>query len=156
MLSTLTRTVRLRAAVIMAVLYALCIVAPAAAFAFAGSDHVAHCLSGDPGVTAPPQHAAATHTHADGTVHQHHAISTHEHEDGSTHEHAGDQTSSTAPDNGGTSHGTSCCGLFSVVGISGDPVFAFGVFSVATLAVPSLQDVLNGRGPDRINRPPIA
>jgi hypothetical protein len=140
---------------IMAVLYAVCILAPAAAFAVAGGDQLAHCLSDSPGITSAPHQTAATHAHADGSVHQHHATSAHVHADGSTHEHAGDHASSTAPDSGGASQGSSCCGLFSVAGIFGDPAFAFGVFSAASLSAPALQDVLSGRGPDRINRPPI-
>ena len=56
----------------------------------------------------------------------------------------------------GANHGATCCSLFSVVGIAGDPAFGFGAFSLATRAFPALHDALSGRGPERINRPPIA
>src|SRR5262249_62378169 len=45
MLSVLTKTFRAKAAIVVAALYALCILAPAVAFAFSDNPAVAHCLT---------------------------------------------------------------------------------------------------------------
>ena len=45
MLTRLTRTFRIRAAITLAVAYALCVVAPSAALAFADGPSAAHCLT---------------------------------------------------------------------------------------------------------------
>src|SRR5262245_37649992 len=69
MLSVLTRTFRAIAAAVIAVLYMLCILAPAAAFAFSANPGVAHCLTeGNVGIH---DHGSKVHVHAHGTV-QHH------------------------------------------------------------------------------------
>jgi hypothetical protein len=50
----------------------------------------------------------------------------------------------------------SCCGLFSVVAIAGEPVPSLGLYSLTSAVLPIVGEALSGRGPDRINRPPIA
>src|SRR5215831_16285906 len=68
MLSVLAKTFRVKAAIVLAALYALCILAPAAAFAFSANPHVAHCLTeGHVGV----HDHGKVHVHADGTAHHH-------------------------------------------------------------------------------------
>ena len=80
----------------------------------------------------------------------------HVHADGTAHAHAGDHASPKHANGDGKEHGSTCCGLFSVVGIPGEPAFSLGVFARTSLASPALQDPISGRGPERINRPPIA
>jgi hypothetical protein len=144
MLSVLTKTFRVKAATVLAALYALCILAPAAAFAFSDNPAVAHCLTeGHVGVhdhTGKHDHAGNVHVHADGTAHQHH-------DDGAAPQPSGDD---------GKSPMATCCGLFSVVAISGEPVPTLGFHSLASVVLPPLGEALSGRGPERINRPPIA
>src|SRR5438034_10900509 len=76
MLSVLTKTFRAKAAIVVAVLYALCILAPAVAFALSDNPAIAHCLTeGHVGVHdhgAKHEHGGELHVHADGTAHQHH------------------------------------------------------------------------------------
>jgi len=126
-MSALTKTLRVKAAIVLAVLYVLCILAPAVAFALSDNPAVAHCLTeGHVGVHdhgGKHEHGGKLHVHADGTTHQHH-------DDG------------TAP-------------LFSVVAIPGEPVPSFGLDSLASVVLPALGEALSGRGPERINRPPI-
>ena len=142
-MSALTKTLRVNAAIVLAVLYALCILAPAVAFAFSDNPAVAHCLTeGHVGVHdhgAKPEHGGKLHVHADGSAHQHH-------DDGATPQPAHDD---------GKAAIASCCGLFSVVAIPGEPVPSFGLDSLASVVLPVLGEVLSGRGPERINRPPI-
>jgi hypothetical protein len=140
MLSALNKEVRSKGAIVLAVVYALCVMAPSAVFAMVAPDAAAHCLTEDHGFAAPAHRGEATYRHADGAAHQH-----------------GDDHAMTPPaDNGGKGQGTTCCGLFSVVGIAGDPAHTIGAFIVASLLVPVLHDAMSGRGPERINRPPIA
>ena len=143
MLSVLTKTFRARAAIVVAALYALCILAPAVAFALSDNPAVAHCLTeGHVGVHdhgAKHEHGGKLHVHADGTAHQHH-------DDGAAQQ---------APADEGKGPIASCCGLFSVVAIPGEPVPSFGSDSLASVVLPIFGEALSGRGPERINRPPI-
>jgi hypothetical protein len=137
MLSVLTKTFRAKAAIVLAALYTLCILAPSAAFAFSTNPDVAHCLiEGQIGV---PDHGGKVHVHADGTAHQHD-------DDGAVPPSGDNEKSRVA----------TCCSLFSVVAISGEPGPSLGFESPVSIVSPILADALSGRGPERINRPPIA
>ncbi len=142
-MSALTKTLRVKAAIVLAVLYVLCILAPAVAFALSDNPAVAHCLTeGHVGVHdhgAQHEHGGKLHVHADGTAHQHH-------DDGAAPQ---------APADDGKGPIASCCGLFSVVAIAGEPVPSFGLDSLASVVLPIFGEALSGRGPERINRPPI-
>ena len=136
MLSVLTKTSRAKAAIVAAALYTLCILAPAAAFALSANAGVAHCLTeGHVGV------------HDHGKVHVHADASAHHHDhDGAAPPSGDDERSRVA----------SCCSLFSVVAIPGEPGLSLGLYNPASIVLPVLADTLSGRGPERINRPPIA
>jgi hypothetical protein len=142
-MSALTKTLRVKAAIVLAALYALCILAPAVAFALSDNPAVAHCLTeGHVGVHdhgSKHEHGGKLHVHADGTTHQHH-------DDGAAPQ---------APADDGKGPIASCCGLFSVVAIPGEPVPSFGFDSLASVVLPIFGEALSGRGPERINRPPI-
>jgi hypothetical protein len=144
MLSVLTKTFRAKAATALAALYVLCILAPAVAFALSDDPAIAHCLTeGHVGIHdhgAKAEHDGKLHVHADGTAHQHH-------DDGAAPQPSG---------NDGKAAMATCCGLFSVVAIPGEPLPSFGFDRLASVVLPVLADALAGRGPDRINRPPIA
>src|SRR5215470_14624727 len=109
-MSALTKTLRVKAAIVLAALYTLCILAPAVAFAFSDNPAVAHCLTeGHVGVHdhgAKHEHGGKLQVHADGIAHQHH-------DDGVAPQPSG---------NDGKAAIASCCGLFSVVAIPGEPV----------------------------------
>src|SRR5262249_39941570 len=127
---------RVKAALVLAALYTLCILAPSAAFAFSANPSVAHCLT--EGHVGVHDHGKA-HVHTDGTAHHH------DH-DGAAPPSGDDEKSRMA----------SCCSLFSVVAIAGAPGCSLGLYSPASMVLPALADALSGRGPERINRPPIA
>jgi len=137
MLSVFAKTIRVKAAIVLAALYMLCILAPSAAFAFSASPGVAHCLiEGHVGIH---DHGDKVHVHADGTAHHH------DH-DGAAAPSGEDEKSRVA----------SCCSLFSVVALPGEPGLSLGLYNPASIVLPVLADTLSGRGPERINRPPIA
>jgi hypothetical protein len=142
-MSALTKTLRVKAAIVVAALYALCILAPAVAFALSDNPAVAHCLTeGHVGVHdhgGKHEHGGKLHVHADGTAHQHH-------DDGAAPQ---------APADDGKGPIASCCGLFSVVAIPGEPVPSLGFDSLASVVLPIFGEALTGRAPERINRPPI-
>ena len=120
MLSIFAKTFRVKAAIVLAAVYTLCILAPAAAFAFSTNPGVAHCL---------------TEGH----------VGVHDH-DGAAPPPGDDEKSRVA----------SCCSLFSVVALADEPGLSLALYSPASIVLPVLADVLSGRGPERINRPPIA
>ena len=136
MLSLLTKTSRAKVAIVAAALYTLCILAPSAAFAFSTNPSVAHCLT--EGHVGVHDHGGKVHVHADGIAHQHG-------HDGAVPPSGDNEKSRVA----------TCCSLFSVVAISGEPGVGLGPYSPASIVSPILVDALSGRGPDRIDRPPI-
>ena len=140
MLSGLRKRFRIKAAILIAVAYAVCVLAPATALAFADSPSAFHCLSDLHGVTAEHDHAAPTHVHADGTAPQHT-------DHGTRHQHS---------DADGKGHIGNCCGLFCMTALAHEPGVILAAPMFATPTQPSPVTGLAGRGPDRIIRPPIA
>jgi hypothetical protein len=127
MLALLTSKWRLRAGAILVALYALCLVAPVAAFAFSDGSMLAHCLGDEPHSMA----MAKDHSHHDGVGHQ---------PAKSGHDDRG------YPDK--------CCGLFCVTAIA-PPMDVFNVQQVRFMHLASLPtESLTGLGFDRIDRPP--
>jgi hypothetical protein len=134
MLNWLTRARRLRAAGVLAVLYLVCVLAPAAAFALGDASRAAHCL------TDTSAHVHQTKAAAD----------THDHDDGQSPAHGHDQDDRAAtPDQ-------QCCGLFCVT------TFPASAFEVVPPALPATAAALlteqgvPGKAPDTLYRPPIA
>jgi hypothetical protein len=151
MLIRLTKAMRWRAASAVALLYMLCVLAPAAAFAFGDGSRAAHCLTHENhGLQRAHVHEHKGHGHNghghDG--HEHAGGTAHVHDDGTIHDH------SQAPD--GKSSSGQCCGL---VCLSALPA---GVSDIETPALPAMtavsanQEDLAGKPPDRLYRPPIS
>lgn len=136
-MSALTRRCRRIAAATFAALYAMCLVVPAAALAFVGAPAALHCFTDQRGTAAAHDHDASVHVHADGT--------TQRHADEGTKKHA---------DGGATSHPADCCGLFCMTALATEASIQLGSPAHFRFVTPLDQDVA-GRGPDRINRPPI-
>jgi hypothetical protein len=155
MLSMLAKGVRVKAAAVLAALYALCILAPSAAFAFSNNPSVAHCLIEGHSASAVHDHGtAAAQDH--GTAVHDHGGKVHVHADGTTHQHHDDGQVPKSPSGGGKADVATCCGLFSVVAIAGEPDLILGSSGHASVLRPPLREALSGRGPERINRPPIS
>jgi hypothetical protein len=137
MLSLLTQTMRFKAAVFMAALYALMVLAPHAAMAFAGTGGLAHCMT----------EQGASHDHSRDTA-------AHVHADGAKHAHADDSKTSDSKDDKGPA--AVCCGLFSVSAMVNETRLVVpGLATSISLLLP-LPDLVEGQGPGRINKPPIA
>lgn len=158
MLVRVTRMARRYAAMMVAALYAFCIVMPSAAVALGAADHAVHCLTeGQLGLhvhqpTESPFHA---HDHAHG--HGSHQTQAHAHQHvyvaGAAHDH---DTSHHRGTNKADDDPAACCGLFGVTAMAVDPQPDLGAPSRGSSILPTSFEELNGRGPDRINRPPIA
>ena len=129
-LRQLSRGFRLRAASVLVVVYALCILAPAAAFAFGDGTNAAHCLTEE-------NHGLGLH--ADSKAHVHH--------DGTAHQHSDDG-------DGQQSTSGKCCGLFclsTLVPSAEQPLAPLDPMA----PVPSLNAIgLIATGPDSLYRPP--
>src|SRR5262249_59776373 len=132
--------------IIVAALYASCVIAPTAAMAFDNGDHAAHCFSDEQLGLARAHRTAAGHAHAEG--HDKADV----HADGATHQHDGTHP----PKSGNGNDPAACCGLFGLTAMAVDPQLDLGVPSRHSSILPVSLDKLTGRGPDRINRPPIA
>src|SRR4051812_20887985 len=109
MLSGLTKRFRLKAALALTVIYALCILAPHAALALGNG--AAHCLTEEMPAAHVHRAQPVSHAHADGTVHTHGAPAAHRHADtdgAPVHKH---------PDPDGKNHSGTCCGVFCISAI---------------------------------------
>lgn len=137
----MTKANRLRAAIVMALFYAFCSVAPAAAYVF-GDGTPAHCLTGD---DDHGLHGAQPHEHT--------AANAHVHSDGTSHDHGQAADAGKSGEKGMPTDGK-CCGLFCVsalpanleVGNLPDPPRATSIISVERHAT--------GQPPARLDRPP--
>ena len=137
---SLTKLFRTRAAILIALAYAFCVLAPSAALAVANNPASFHCLDELSGVSAPSKHEGLSHAHADGTIHHH------------DHSGAPDHHSGT----GGKADDGSCCGLFGVSALAHDPGLMFGVSTPASPAPSAISNGLAGRATPPLHRPPIA
>lgn len=144
MLSWLTKWLRLRAALFLAVAYAICVIAPPMALAFADRSIAAHCLFED---SSGAPHVHAQSASAQVVPHVHNAGAAHSHADVSGSIKVGDEAQGTA---------VGCCGLFSAPAISSNQNVLFADGAPESPASPALDDNLAGQGPDRLHRPPIA
>ena len=129
-------------------LYALCIIMPSAAVALGAGDRPVHCFT--------DQQLGLTHVHQAG-VHQAHAhaeghAQAHVHGDGTTHHHDGPRHPAPSDNRNDP---TACCGLFGLTAMAVDPQLDLDVPSRHASILPVSFEKLTGRGPDRINRPPI-
>lgn len=137
---SLTKNLRRRAAILIAVAYAFCVVIPAAALAFGDSPTVFHCLQNTSSTANATEHGATAHSHSDGAVHQHAPSSV-------PVGHSGQ--------NGNADTGN-CCGLFCVSALTHSVSLTFGLFAAASPSMPTVANGLTGRAPTPLHRPPIA
>jgi hypothetical protein len=135
MLGWVTNRMRLRAAGILAVLYAFCVLAPTGTFALGDSARAIDCLTGSLG---QPH------------VHQHDGIVAHVHQDGSVHHHSKD------PHAPGKGCDTQCCCALCLSALPAVPIGIPNPAPAATRAAAIDQDGVSGRAPDRLDRPPIS
>ncbi len=117
--------------------YAFCALAPSAAMAFADGG-AAHCLTDQQGIATASEHGGKAHVH---TI----ASGTH---------HADDASYQPAEPDEKSRPGT-CCGLFCVSAISVEHDVQLATPVTSSLDRFTLDAHIGGRGPDRINRPPI-
>ncbi len=140
--SWLITRLRSCSAMILAALYAVCIIMPSAALAFPSGRASTHCLTGDPhGVTNVRFQNGidihgSIHTRGDSAIHVH-AGNSKEGGDGKLKCHAG-----------------VCCGLFCFAAVSSDSAATFVQPVHASPAFGTLNESLDGRVPKRIGRPP--
>jgi len=126
---------RVRAAILIAATYALCVLAPPMAYAFTSGPRTIHCLENQHGI-ADQKKTPATHAHADGAAHQHH----------------GDPVDQ----QDGKAYDGSCCGLFCMAGLAHDPATTMSRPDIDRSIVEARNDGLGSRAPDSLIRPPIA
>jgi hypothetical protein len=140
----------------VAFLYLACVVMPSVALALAGGALSAYCFDeiAEQVAALQVQSHEHVHIHADGTVHHHvdkasSAVAQGEGEK----DHGGAGSSQGHPQ--GHSHDGNCCGLFGFTAVL--PAMSAPIAEPAAYDIeqPILTNFLAGRGPERINRPPI-
>ena len=142
MLSWVISRLRSCSVMILATLYAVCIIMPSAALAFPDASTSSHCLTGDRrGVTDVRFQDGidiygSIHTLGDRAIHEHPGNSK-EDGDGKLKCHAG-----------------ACCGLFCFAAVTSDSAATFVQPVHASPVFGTLNESLDGRGPKRIGRPP--
>lgn len=136
----------------IAVLYALCVLTPSAAAAFGIGDQPAHCFT-EQQLGLHVHQAAAGHARGGARAHEHAHMQAHVHNDSAAHRHADSHHPGTRDRDNDPA---ACCGLFGVTAMAVDPQVDLGAPSRHSAILPASFEELSGRGPDRINRPPIA
>jgi hypothetical protein len=159
MLVRLTRAKRLRAGRLLALVYALCILAPTLSFALPGSHALSPCLT-DANQVAGMMHKHAnvptTHLHAGGNMHDDAATLPHgdASPDAAMASAVADADQSPAKESHGS--GGQCCGLMCLTAL---PAM---LAEIVTPSVPTASRPIAGylavadNGPSRLYRPPIA
>lgn len=127
MLGWLTKRLRRRAATLLVVLYAICVLAPSAAFALADAPRQAHCL------TQANHGLAKTHVYHDGARHEHPQKSDDD-----------------------KSQLTNCCGLFCLTALTPAIDLAIGQSPIGSTLVATLEDAIAHAAPGCLDRPPIS
>jgi hypothetical protein len=143
MLTLVNRKRRFGAASLLAVLYAFCVLAPAAAFAFGNGEKAAHCL------TDTNHGLGKVHAYADGSRHEHGAA----HQHHASQDHAAAQENSQANDEG-KSHSSTCCGLICLTGLATAVESLWSEATREPLPVVLAANGVRGCGLDRLDRPP--
>lgn len=158
MLGRLTRMQRVRAGWSAALIYLLCVLAPAVALALPGTPPAAPCLTGEHHMGRMVYgHDDATMRHESGHVH-HQAMAHASSSDHGTHDHSAHATGDGDDQEQRTAaHGQGlCCGVMCVVALPAD---------LGMMAMPALPTALrvfagtnavSDNAPARLYRPPIA
>lgn len=122
--------------------YALCVLAPAAAFAFGDGSRAAHCLteSSHHGVQTVQMQAAPMHQHGDGALHTHQPQV-------ADHHSTSDQSNQKAPDG-------QCCGLICLTALPATDMMGAAPAVLRAPVVLSRPDEIAGQSPARLDRPP--
>lgn len=134
-LRVLTTELRMRAATLLAAAYFLCVLTVPLALAFAD------LAQASPGHVSEHDGSVQKHSHPEATAH-HHA------DESVPHEHPGH-----ADDRG---KGVGCCGALCLNAMSVDVEVSFDRHFSAKTIIIAVDDPVGARGPDRLNRPPIA
>ena len=149
MLSLRRKSIRLKAAVVAAATYAFCVLLPAAAFSLADGRMAPPCLVEDLVAVAIHEHDAAP---SDVQAHHHHGDM-----HAGMHDHgAASDTAPPADPDRGKSRPDECCGLFPLLAFADGVPGVLAPSRLTSIVIPLLTDAMDGRGPDRIIRPPIA
>lgn len=146
----LTRITRWRMARLLAVFYALCVLAPAAAFAFGDGANAAHCLTeaNHHRVQAVQVHADA-HAQGDGPMHRHAdgVMHAHQQQPAVDHDTKSDHSTKKAVD-------AQCCGLVCLTALPAADMMVGVPAIVRAPVVLSRPDEITGQSPARLDRPP--
>jgi hypothetical protein len=139
----------------VALLYLACVMMPSVALALADGAISAYCFDEivEQVAALQVQSHEHVHVHSDGTVHHHVDKTSSAAVQGQTEDGTGGGGSQGHPK--GHSHNGDCCGLFGFTAVL--PVLSAPVDATAAYHIeqPILTNFLAGRGPERINRPPI-
>jgi hypothetical protein len=164
MLMRLTRAGRMRAGKFLALVYALCVLAPALSFAFADGALAAPCLTDD--------------DHSLGIMHVHNANSVrHVHEDGRVHDHSDRSLAGQHVDVAAAPHsnvtaaiqvpsppahddhkapGARCCGMVCISALPATPTEFVSPSVPISRCAPETYRSVEGRAPPTLYRPPIS
>jgi hypothetical protein len=146
MFGYLTKATRWRMAATFALAYTLCVFAPPLALAFAQSADVLHCLT--------VRHEHRSPVAAADVVGAPRSYEAHAHHDAAGHQDHGSHDAD-GPPAGGMDAASDCCGFLCLSAIPAGPVPCVGPQErMLTTEVLGGQSIA-GRGPDRIDRPPI-
>jgi hypothetical protein len=159
MLALPTKSLRVKAAVALAVIYGFCVLLPAFAFALADGRIAPPCLMEEIAAVSMHDHdevaaQAPSHPHDAGGEH-HHTVVAEEH--AGAHHHAVAPTATPPADHDHSkSRPGESCGLFPLMAFADGLPSVLAPLRLTSSVIPVMTDAMVGRAPDRIIRPPIA
>lgn len=138
MFTSLTRTRRYRAGLVVALAYLLCILGPSLAYAIGGNQIAAPCFGNDHVVPA-------MHMHHDGHQHASHQNEANDTSNNQSHAH----------DPGGKPSSGPCCAMLCISGLPASAIKDLTPFRPVSICPPEAFQAVSGQGPVRRYRPPI-
>jgi hypothetical protein len=159
MLVRLSRSKRLRAGWLIALIYLLCVLAPTISYALPGAHSIAPCLTDDnhvPGMVHVHNEMPTKHVHKDGQVHDHAATHSHASSDGDHHPVSMAMDGKSDPWKAPHSSDGQCCGLMCISALPATLVeIEMPSVPTASKEVERYREVADN-GPSSHYRPPIA
>ena len=159
MLVRLSRSKRLRAGWLIALMYLLCVLAPTISYALPGAHSIAPCLTDDnhvPGMVHVHNEMPTKHVHKDGQVQDHAATHSHASSDGDHHPVSMGMDGKSDPRKAPHSSDGQCCGLMCISALPATLVeIEMPSVPTASKEVERYREVADN-GPSSHYRPPIA
>ena len=159
MFMRLTRAGRWKAGWLLALVYLLCVLAPAISYALPGAHAIAPCLTDDnhvPGMVHVHNEMPTQHVHKDGHVHDHSGGHSHANSNGDHRSISTALNAKSVPEKAPHSSDGQCCGLMCVTALPATLIDIVKPSAPTALCEVEGYRKVTDNAPPRLYRPPIS